>query len=288
MPLDLGGTTIVFDLDGTLVDTAPDLTAATNHTLSLKGLAPMTVAELHPFIGHGSFVMIEAGLRFRGMSVGRDEIERLHEHFLAFYADNIAVGSRPFEGIRELLDHLLASGARLGVCTNKLEGLSKELLQALGLATRFAAIAGGDTFTVRKPAARHLTGTIEMAGGQPGPRGDGGRQRGRFRRGQDGRRSRHRGNLRLHAAAGARAGRRARRWRRNRSLSRIHARARANLGSAATRAQTSRDSLSLAAPKVISWPVSSSGTGPLPSTSPSRRVPLVEPRSRKLRPCSGS
>jgi phosphoglycolate phosphatase len=167
MPLALDGTTIVFDLDGTLVDTAPDLTAATNHTLSLKGLAPMTVAELHPFIGHGSFVMIEAGLRSRGMSVGRDEIERLHEHFLAFYADNIAVGSRPFAGICELLDHLLASGARLGVCTNKLEGLSKELLQALGLATRFAAIAGGDTFTVRKPAARHLTGTIKMAGGIP-------------------------------------------------------------------------------------------------------------------------
>jgi len=166
MPLDLSDTTIVFDLDGTLVDTAPDLTAATNHTLSLQGLAPITVAELHPFIGHGSFVMIEAGLQFRGVSLDRDEIKHLHEHFLAYYADNIAVGSRPFDGIPELLDHLLASGARLGVCTNKLEGLSRTLLQALGLATRFRAIAGGDTFPVRKPAAGHLTGAIEMAGGR--------------------------------------------------------------------------------------------------------------------------
>ena len=166
MPLDLTGTTIVFDLDGTLVDTAPDLTAATNHTLSLQGLAPITVAELHPFIGHGSYAMIEAGLRFRGASVAREEIERLHEHFLAFYADNIAVGSRPFEGIPELLDHLLASGARLAVCTNKLEGLSKALLQALGLAARFGAIAGGDTLAVRKPAPGHLTGVIDMAGGR--------------------------------------------------------------------------------------------------------------------------
>jgi phosphoglycolate phosphatase len=167
MPPELAGTIIVFDLDGTLVDTAPDLTAATNHALSLKGLAPMTVAELHPFIGHGSFVMIEAGLRFRGVSVGREEIKRLHEHFLTFYAANIAVGSRPFEGIPELLDRLLGLGAQLAVCTNKLEGLSRTLLQALGLATRFGAIAGGDTFAVRKPSAGHLTGTIEMGGGRP-------------------------------------------------------------------------------------------------------------------------
>ena len=167
MPLELAGITIVFDLDGTLVDTAPDLTAATNHALSLKGLGPMTVAELHPFIGHGSFVMIEAGLRSRGVSVGRDEIKRLHEHFLTFYAANIAVGSRPFDGVPELLDRLIGLGARLGVCTNKLEGLSRTLLQALGLAARFAAIAGGDTFAVRKPSAGHLTGAIEMAGGRP-------------------------------------------------------------------------------------------------------------------------
>jgi phosphoglycolate phosphatase len=165
MPLDLNDTTIVFDLDGTIVDTAPDLTAATNHALSLLGLGPVTVAELHPFIGHGSKAMIEAGLRFRATSVGKDEATRLHEAFLAFYADNIAVGSRPFEGVPELLDCLLAAGARLGVCTNKYEGLSRALLLELGLAQRFAAIAGRDTFAMCKPEAGHLTGTVEMAGG---------------------------------------------------------------------------------------------------------------------------
>lgn len=166
MPLDLNGATIVFDLDGTIVDTAPDLTAATNHALGLVGLEPVTVAELHPFIGRGSIAMIEAGLRFRGRSVGADDVMRLHKAFLAFYADNIAVGSRPFEGVPELLDTLLGAGARLGVCTNKYEGLSKLLLEQLGLAARFGSIAGRDTFAVCKPDAGHLTGTIEMAGGR--------------------------------------------------------------------------------------------------------------------------
>jgi phosphoglycolate phosphatase len=166
MPLELRDTTIVFDLDGTVVDTAPDLAAATNHALGLIGLEPVTVAELHPFIGHGSKAMIEAGLRFRGTAASGAEVMRLHDAFLAFYAANIAVDSRPFEGVPELLDHLLAAGARLAVCTNKLEGLSKALLQALGLATRFGAIAGGDTLAVRKPAPGHLTGVIAMAGGR--------------------------------------------------------------------------------------------------------------------------
>lgn len=166
MALDLNDATIVFDLDGTIVDTAPDLTAATNHALGLVGLEPVTVAELHPFIGHGSKAMIDAGLRFRGRSVGAGEVVRLHDAFLAFYADNIAVGSTPFEGVPELLDALLAAGARLAVCTNKYEALSKALLGELGLAARFGAIAGRDTCPVCKPAAGHLTGAIELAGGR--------------------------------------------------------------------------------------------------------------------------
>ena len=166
MPLDLTDTTIVFDLDGTIVDTAPDLTAATNHALGLVGLEPVTVAELHPFIGHGSKAMIEAGLRFRGTSASGADLVGLHEAFLAYYADNIAVGSRPFEGVPELLDGLLAAGARLGVCTNKYADLSRLLLEQLDLARRFGAIAGRDTFAVCKPEAGHLTGTVEMAGGR--------------------------------------------------------------------------------------------------------------------------
>lgn len=166
MPLDLAGTTIVFDLDGTIVDTAPDLTAATNHALGLIRLAPVTVAELRPFIGHGSKAMIEAGLKFRGVDLSEAEFARLHEAFFSYYADNIAVGSVAFAGVPELLEALLAAGARLAVCTNKYEKLSRLLLEQLDLARRFGAIAGRDTFAVCKPEAGHLTGTVELAGGR--------------------------------------------------------------------------------------------------------------------------
>ena len=166
MPLDLTDATIVFDLDGTLVDTAPDLTAATNHALALVGLAPIPVARLLPFIGHGSKAMIDAGLRFHNRTIGESELTRLHDQFLVFYADNVAVASRPFEGIPDLLDELADAGARLAVCTNKVEHLSKALLRTLGLDRRFAAIAGRDTFDVFKPAPGHLIRTVEMAGGR--------------------------------------------------------------------------------------------------------------------------
>jgi phosphoglycolate phosphatase len=165
MLLDLTGTTIVFDLDGTLIDTAPDLAAATNHVLSLLDLSPISVAELHPFIGHGSKAMIDAGLRLHEAAVTADELTRLHDQFLAFYADNVAVGSQPFEGVPDLLEALLAAGARLAVCTNKVERLSKLLLRELALEAKFAAVAGRDTFPVFKPAPGHLIGAIEMAGG---------------------------------------------------------------------------------------------------------------------------
>jgi len=166
MPLDLTDITIVFDLDGTLVDTAPDLAAATNHVLGLLGLSPISVTRLHPFIGHGSKAMIDAGLRLHDVTVTPDELTRLHDQFLAFYAANVAVGSRPFEGVATLLDELGLAGARLAVCTNKVEHLSKLLLAKLGLAAKFAAIAGRDTFSVFKPAPGHLIGAIAMAGGQ--------------------------------------------------------------------------------------------------------------------------
>lgn len=163
---DLGQSTIVFDLDGTLIDTAPDLTAATNHALAALAVEAVSVAELRPFIGHGSKAMIAAGLRLKGSRVGEHELLRLHDRFLEFYADNVAVSSEPYEGVRELLNALMAAGARLAVCTNKVERLSRLLLSELGLAHRFAAIAGRDTFEVCKPAADHLIGAIALARGR--------------------------------------------------------------------------------------------------------------------------
>lgn len=163
---DLNGLTVVFDLDGTLVDTAPDLTAATNFVLAHKGLAPLTVAEMFPLVGHGSRAMIEAGLKSHGARVDEPELTRLHEMFLAFYADNVAVESRPFEHIPEVIDSLRAGGANLAVCTNKVERLSKLLMRELDLAQHFAVIAGRDTYAVFKPAPGHLTQAIADAGGR--------------------------------------------------------------------------------------------------------------------------
>jgi phosphoglycolate phosphatase len=163
---DLSQATVVFDLDGTLVDTAPDLTAATNHALATLGLAPLSVPELRPYISHGSKAMIAAGLRLADTSVSEHGLQELHERFLDFYAGNVAVASRPYEGIPKLLAALTAAGARLAVCTNKIEQLSKLLLKELDLAERFAAIAGRDTFPVCKPAPGHLLGAIALAGGR--------------------------------------------------------------------------------------------------------------------------
>jgi len=164
---DLAGTTVVFDLDGTLIDTAPDLAAATNHVLEHKGLRPVGLTEIHPLIGHGSKAMIEAGLRVHGADVEEAELSRLHDMFLTFYAANVAVGSRPFEGIPEVIEVLERRGATLAVCTNKAERLSKLLLQTLRLDRHFAVIAGRDTFDVSKPDPGHLTKTIAAAGGDP-------------------------------------------------------------------------------------------------------------------------
>jgi phosphoglycolate phosphatase len=165
MAADLNGATIVFDLDGTLVHTAPDLAAATSHALGLAGVPPVSVGELLQFVGHGSRAMLDAGLRMHGKTLSESEMIRLHDAFLDYYAANISALSRPFNGVVEVLDELAAGGARLAVCTNKMENLSKLLLKNLGLARRFACIAGRDTFDVFKPAPGHLTKTIAAAGG---------------------------------------------------------------------------------------------------------------------------
>ena len=157
--------TIVFDLDGTLIDTAPDLVGATNHVLAAEGLVPVTDAQVRPYVSFGARRMIERGLELRGALRSIEETDRMLEVFLAFYANNIAVRSRPYPLLEATLSELAASGARLAVCTNKRENLSRKLLDALGLSQRFAAICGSDTFTVRKPHPDHLIGTIKAAGG---------------------------------------------------------------------------------------------------------------------------
>src|SRR5229473_1920236 len=143
--------TIVFDLDGTLVDTAPDLINALNFVLDREGLPPVPLHSARNMIGAGARRLIERGLELDSRSLGLKDVTRLTRDFIDYYAAHIADVSRPFEGLEDALDDLSARGYRFAVCTNKLEWLSKLLLEQLGLSSRFSAICGADTFGVSKP-----------------------------------------------------------------------------------------------------------------------------------------
>jgi phosphoglycolate phosphatase len=158
--------TVVFDLDGTLVDTAPDLISALNFVLDREGLPPVPLKSARAMIGAGARRLIERGLESEGRSDSPQDITRLTDDFIDYYAAHIADASRPFEGLEGALDDLQAQGYRFAVCTNKLEWLSKLLLDRLGLSARFAAICGADTFGISKPDPAILQQTVARAGGQ--------------------------------------------------------------------------------------------------------------------------
>jgi phosphoglycolate phosphatase len=158
--------TIVFDLDGTLVDTAPDLITSLNYVLDHEGLPPVPLASARNMIGAGARRLIERGLEADGRQVGGNDIARMTTAFIDYYADHIAVSSRPFEGLEDALDRMAARGYRFAVCTNKLEWLSRRLLDELKLSGRFAAICGADTFGVSKPDPAILRQTVVRAGGK--------------------------------------------------------------------------------------------------------------------------
>jgi phosphoglycolate phosphatase len=157
--------TVVFDLDGTLVDTAPDLITTLNYILDREGLPPVPLHAARNMIGAGARKLIERGLELEGRNPTAAEITRLTDDFIAHYAQHIADASRPFEGLESALDDLQTRGYRLAVCTNKLEWLSKLLLERLNLSARFAAICGADTFGVSKPDPAILRQTVARAGG---------------------------------------------------------------------------------------------------------------------------
>lgn len=156
---------IVFDLDGTLVDTAPDLLDSLNHTLDAGGATRTDGAGFRQFVGHGGRVMIERAYQAQRRDLPVDEHDRLFALFLEHYGSNIPGLSKPYPGVIEALDRFRATGHLLAVCTNKTEEFAKKLLVALGMAGYFDAITGQDTFAFRKPDPRHLTETIKLAGG---------------------------------------------------------------------------------------------------------------------------
>jgi len=157
--------TFVFDLDGTLVDTAPDLVGALNVALAMEDLAPLTVSELRPLVGGGVRVMVERGLKVRARSVTPKRFDELVAAVFAHYELHIADESVLYPGVAGVLEELSGQGHVLSVCTNKTEKLSNLLLDALDLRSRFVAVCGADTFPVKKPDALHLIGTIERSGG---------------------------------------------------------------------------------------------------------------------------
>ena len=158
--------TIVFDLDGTLVDTAPDLAAALNAVLMREHLAPVPLDSVRQMVGRGARVLIENALAWHKVAADPARTTELVRHFLEYYEANIAVTSRPFDGMEPCIRDLTRRGHRIGICTNKPEHLSKKLMAELGLADLFPVILGADSRPWRKPDPRHLTDTIDALGGR--------------------------------------------------------------------------------------------------------------------------
>jgi len=163
VPSPLRDATVVFDLDGTLVDTLPDLANSLNDVLTRWGHDAVPADTIRRAVGFGARAMIEESLR---RASARDDIDQMMAEFLVHYEANIAVESRPFPGAVASLEALASAGARLALCTNKRESLTRKLIQALDIEHYFDGVAGRDTFAVSKPDPGHLTGVIILAGGE--------------------------------------------------------------------------------------------------------------------------
>jgi phosphoglycolate phosphatase len=155
---------VIFDLDGTLVDTAPDLMAATNHVLGLLKRRAITMPEVRAFVGHGARKLIARSAAATGEPLDDKSLDYYHAEFLRHYERHIAAASQPFPGAVALLDRLAANGIALGICTNKLEGLSISLIDALGLTRYFGAIVGPDTIRIAKPDPAPYNETLRRLG----------------------------------------------------------------------------------------------------------------------------
>lgn len=159
--------TVVFDLDGTLVDTAIDLMDGLNHVLASEGMEPVDYSDVTTLVGQGARSMIERGFKLRGRPLGEDRLSGLLAIFSERYLANMPGESQPYPGVVAALERFKAAGFRLAVCTNKLEHFARPLLKGIKLDHYFDAIAGGDTFEMRKPDGRHILKTVALAGGEP-------------------------------------------------------------------------------------------------------------------------
>ncbi len=159
------GVAIIFDLDGTLVDTAPDLAAALNAVLVAEGQAPVSPSDLRHLVGHGVRAMFEHALLRSSADVSSERMANLTEQFLTHYRTNIAKSSKPFPRVPETLDRLANTGAGLGVCTNKAHDLTELLLNELSLTRHFPAVVGGGRTPYNKPDPRHVFAVMKALNG---------------------------------------------------------------------------------------------------------------------------
>lgn len=155
---------ILFDLDGTLVDTAPDLAAATDYALDRAGRPPIGLESVRSMVGDGARALIEKGFRASGGMPDVDAFEAAFKDFMIYYGRHLAETSRPFPGVATCLAALAEQDYALAVCTNKPEALSRSLLDQLGLSGFFGAVVGGDSLLVRKPDPGHIRGTLDKLG----------------------------------------------------------------------------------------------------------------------------
>lgn len=156
---------LVFDLDGTLVSSMEDLVATLNAVLKKAGHGTVPQDKVANMVGMGAKVLLQRGLDYLDIAWSDETIIPLYEDFLDYYAANIAVHTRPFDGVIPALQRFRADGWKLAVCTNKTERLTLPLLAALNMTDHFDAVVGGDTFAVSKPHAEPVLGAIQRAGG---------------------------------------------------------------------------------------------------------------------------
>lgn len=163
--MQLAGYTIIFDLDGTLVETAPDLHRALNAVMDRESLAHVSYDKVKAYVGQGAKKLIERGGQTAGREFSEDELNELTKLFIKVYEDDIAAHSFIFPGVEKALDNLESEGAQFCVCTNKYTHLAEKLLETLNLAHRFKAIIGADSVPAKKPDAAHLEYSVAKAGG---------------------------------------------------------------------------------------------------------------------------
>jgi len=166
---------VVFDLDGTLIDSAGDITRVVNLTFAEIGRSALAESDIRGMVGDGTMKMLRAALAATGGEVAEATTKLIHDRFLDIYFEEAARPSVAYDGMVETLAALAAVGYKLGVCTNKPERITHRVLDVMGVAPYMSAVAGGDTLDVRKPDGRHLTWVIDrLGGGRAVMVGDGG------------------------------------------------------------------------------------------------------------------